>query len=493
MNRSILAGAFALLVAAPAIAAPSSWEGEVFYQVFPRSFRDSNGDRIGDLNGIRQGLTAIKKLGCTAILLNPIQKSRVYHNYFPDDFVAIDPSFGSLGDFRRLVAACHRLKMKLVLDMEQQYVADGHPWFKTMTADPEQNTPFLWRKNRLDMWDKVAWYNGAKIRISPVNLQNPKVRATITQTFQFWADQGVDGFRLDHMMDDLDGRGEMTGLYAGFWTPLEAAVRSKHPAIFFVAEQADWKSDEYVRQILGNTPTDAAFAFRLEIAISSFDGSKIVKAAENMQELVHVGKTELTFLENHDTERFASFEPDKRKQRLAAALLMTLKGTPSIYYGQELGMRGVQGHGKTDGNDIPVRLAYRWTAKRDDPGTAIWYRGTGPWWSTEFSADYDGTSYQEEDNKPDSLLNWYRSLIHFRLANPALRVGSQKFVRLGNSALLTFKRRSGRQTLLIAANLSGESQVLSSTRLRVLWPKRTRTRSKGSMIIKPFQLVVLGA
>ena len=118
----------AALVATSGFAKFSSWEDEVFYQIFPRSYRDSNGDGIGDFRGIEAGLPAIQKLGATAILINPIQKARVYHNYFADDWFDVDPTFGTLADVDHLVEAAHRARIKVVLDLEPQYVASGHPW-----------------------------------------------------------------------------------------------------------------------------------------------------------------------------------------------------------------------------------------------------------------------------------------------------------------------------------------------------------------------------
>lgn len=468
------------------------WQGEVVYQIFPRSFRDSNNDRIGDLNGITQELGAIQELGCTAILLNPIQKSRVYHNYFPDDFYSIDPAYGSLQDFHHLLGEVHRRHMKLILDMEQQYVADKHPWYRSMAADPNKDTPYLWRKNRMDMWDKVAWYNGATVKVSPVNLNNPAVRGELVTVFRYWADQGVDGFRLDHMMDDLDGKHVQTNLLTRLWKPIEDIVRKKHPAMFFIGEQADWWSNQYVKDIFAKTPTDAVFAFPLREGLVALDKKKLESAMVTMATLVPPGRTEFTFLENHDTERYASLEFDPRRQRLATALLFLLKGTPSIYSGQELGMKGVQGHGLTDGNDIPVRLAYRWTARREDQGTAIWYKDTGPWWSPEFSSDHDGISLAEEEPDPESTYNYYRSLIRLRQSNPEIRTGSQEIVPLSDPDIVSFFRRGVHREALVFANLSESEReiIVPQGDVSVLWPNPGKI-VPGSRKLPPYGILVL--
>ena len=449
----------------------SRWEGETIYHIFPRSYRDSDGDRIGDFRGIAAALATIDSLGCTAILLAPVVEARVYHNYFADDFFAVDPSFGSLDDFRMMVREAHGRGLKVILDMEPQYVADGHPWLRPATAGTASPfADYLWRGGPL-YGDSFVWYDRRHIGISPVNLHNAEVRASVGRVFRFWAEQGVDGFRIDHMMDDLDRQGVQTGLLASLWDPLERDLRRDYPRVFFVGEQGDWGTG---RDILRGTATDAVFAFQLMGALRTLDKAQIEAAMREMAAATPAGKTQLTFLENHDIDRFASVEPDARKQRLAAALLFTLKGTPSIYYGQELGMRGRIGTWGGDGNHIPVRLAYRWTRTLDGPGTATWYRDTGPWWSPTWSSDGDGISLEEEARDPESLLRVYRRLGQLRRATPALRIGSQAIMPVTSPHVLAFERREGSSRVVIVANLGGadETTVVPGTgRMHDLWSR----------------------
>lgn len=449
--------------------APSRWEGEIVYHVFPRSYRDSDGDRIGDFRGITAALATIDSLGCTAILLAPVVDARVYHNYFADDFFAVDRSFGSLDDFRTMVREAHGRGLKVLLDMEPQYVADGHPWLRPAPAGAASPfADYLWRGGPL-YGDSFVWYDRRHIGIAPVDLRNADVRAYVGRVFRFWAEQGVDGFRIDHMMDDLDRQGVQTGLLARLWDPLERDLRRDYPRAFFVGEQGDWGTG---RDILQGTATDAVFAFQLMGALRSLDKAQIEAALREMTVATPAGKTQLTFLENHDMDRFASVEPDARKQRLAAALLFTLKGTPSIYYGQELGMRGRIGDWGGDGNHIPVRLAYRWTRTLDGPGTATWYRDTGPWWSSTWSSDGDGISLEEEAQDSASLLRVYRRLGQLRRATPALRTGAQAIVPVASPRVLAFERREGSSRVIVLANLGAadESAVIPGTgRLRDLW------------------------
>jgi glycosidase len=333
-----------LFAAAPASAAdvrPSPWEREVVYQIFPRSFHDSNGDRIGDLKGIASKLGHLQKLGVTAILLNPVFASRTYHNYFADDFLTIDPEFGTNRDFFALVRQAHRRRMKVILDMEVQYVADRHRWF---TADPKKD--YLWREGSAFYGKDLPWYDGAKIEIAAINPDHPEVRAHIRKVFRYWADpngdgnpsDGVDGFRIDHMMDDLDLKGVKKGMLEGFWRSLEQEIRRLNPKVLFVGEQSDWGLG---KDLFEKADVDAVFALPLWYAIRKLEKDRLQREILATALATPPGKTQFLAIENHDTDRFAS-EMNRHPDllRLGAVLNLTLKGTPVIYYGQELGMTG---------------------------------------------------------------------------------------------------------------------------------------------------------
>jgi len=452
----------AALVATSGFAKFSSWEDEVFYQIFPRSYRDSNGDGIGDFRGIEAGLPAIQKLGATAILINPIQKARVYHNYFADDWFDVDPTFGTLADFDHLVEAAHRARIKVVLDMEPQYVASGHPWYVAAAKDPNSPEAAYFAKPFKPNPDAPSpWYDHAKIQLAPLNLNHPVVVKKIHDLFHFWAARGVDGFRIDHMMDNLDWEGKSTNLYAKLWGPIEQEMKLTSDGTFFVGEQADWDSFRSPVEMFAQTPTDACFNFRFRNALMTNKAGVISKSLLEYKYFTKEGRLQLNFLENHDMNRFASEESDPRKQRLAAALMMFAKGAPILYYGQEIGMKGQQGQWNSDGNDIPVRLAYRWGDKLTSPGTALWYKNTGPWWSDRYSRDHDGRSLQEQENSPKSLYNWYRKLISIRQSHPGLRSGSQEVVDSLNESVVAFRRKLGTSSCLVLANLSDQAVTLA--------------------------------
>ena len=256
---------------------------EIIYHIFQRSFYDSNGDGHGDLNGITLKLDYLQKLGVTAILLTPLYESVFYHNYFSSDFKKIDPRYGTMQDYLRLVKALHKRGMKLYMDMETQYVTEDHIWWKNGVGNV--NSPYsdfilyqdqAHRKPSSIIFnlEGLKGYDGVYRKITTVNLRSKKVLDYNYGLFKFWIDpngngkfdDGIDGFRLDHMMDNLDGK--LPDLFANFWTPLLTKLRMVNPKITIVAEQANWAS--LGRDYLTSGGVDRVFDFRLAFAIRSF-------------------------------------------------------------------------------------------------------------------------------------------------------------------------------------------------------------------------------
>jgi len=473
-----LALVLAVLAVPPAYAAPAQaarFDGQVFYQVFVRSFRDSNGDRIGDLRGLTSRLGYIKHLGATTILLTPLQPSPYYHNYFATAFKAIDPAYGTMADYFAFIRAAHAMGLKVYLDEEFQYVAEGHPWWRDSICKPHAKYAdyLLWTDASHCVAEpfmgRAKWmsYTGKSYGIAMVNLENPAVQAYFRRLLLFWADphgdgsgrDGVDGFRIDHMMDDLDHKGLDTHLFANFWMPIFRALKARRPGLGILAEQAGWG---YGTRWLTEGHADMVFAFPLRKALVSLDKQAIVSAIRATEAATPAGKTQVLLLENHDVDRYMSLvHDDPAKARAGAAIELILKGDPLIYYGQELGMRGMQpknigtadGVSLSDGVDIPSREAFRWKADLEAPGSAIWYRGSKPWWPDRYNRSGDGVSLQEEDARPDSLYRWYRRLIALRRTRPELQHGSQRILCDDSSEVLCVLREQGERRILLLVNL----------------------------------------
>jgi len=458
---------FTAAIAAQTIAAAQSpWEKEVVYQIFPRSFYSSAGNHIGDMKGIEQKLGFLHQLGVTAILINPIFDSRLYHNYFADDFLKVDPTMGSNQDFFAMVAKAHGLHMKVILDMEVQYVADRHPWYTAVAKNPKSPiADHLWREGSAFFGSKNHWYDRREVNFTSINPDNPDVKKTILNVFRYWAapdgkpSHGVDGYRIDHMMDDLDNKHLKTGMLQHFWLPIEQSVRSLNPKIMFLAEQADWGlgTDMFTK-----AKVDSVYAIPLRFLFMTFDRQKIEREMLETAKATPPGKTQFVFIENHDLERYATaVHSDPALLRLGAVFNLTIKGTPLIYYGQELGMRGTKGNWNSDGNDIPMRLAYRWSHVIGAKGTADFYRNTGPWTQTGASKDNDGISVEEESGAPGSLFNFYKRLIRLRETHAALETGSEEIVNTNNPSVLGFDRILRSQKVRVLLNLSKDIQTVS--------------------------------
>src|SRR6187551_3164282 len=268
---------------------------EVIYHVFQRSFFDSNNDGHGDLKGMEIKLDYLQDLGVTSILLTPLYQSAFYHNYFATDFEKIDPKYGTMEEYLSLVKEVHKRKMKIYQDVEMQYVTHEHPWYISSLNniaspyskyvyydDAENKKPFFFYNI-----PEFTTYNGLKQKIAVVNMNNPAVRQYTFDVLNFWLDpnndgkfdDGVDGFRFDHMMDDLDNFKKVPNLFKTFWTPITLDLKKTNPNITLIAEQANWFS--LGREYFRDANIDRVFAFYLSWAIEKMDKKELIKAADS--------------------------------------------------------------------------------------------------------------------------------------------------------------------------------------------------------------------
>lgn len=487
---------------------------EVIYHVFQRSFFDSDGDGHGDLKGMEQKLDYLQELGVTSILLMPLYQSEFYHNYFASDFREIDPEFGGMDEYLSLVREVHRRGMKIYQDVEMQYVTQDHEWYRKSLGDPSSeyaNYVFYDDQENRKPWyfwgvEEFTLYDNSKHKIAVVNMNDEGVKEYTRDLLAFWMDpngdgkfdDGVDGFRLDHMMDDLDHAGKLTNLFENFWVPVLSDLKTVNPAVRIIAEQANWGSFGY--EYYKNASTDMVFAFRLKFAIDSFDKKQIMAAADSTFGFLPPDKDQIVFIENHDTRRFASWvEKSPEKMKLGASLNLLMGGVPLIYYGQEIGMPGEQLKGPTDGNDIPIREAFEWYKSAEGPGMCFWYKGTGEWWDKSNVRSDDGISVEEQRADRESLWNYYRNLIRLRAKHEALGRGGYASVDNPNDQVLTFLRSHGGEKVLVVANLSGDAQETvvraggKGTKAKALWGARSVSNDSGllSLALAPWEVRVI--
>ncbi|QNL48309.1 alpha-glucosidase C-terminal domain-containing protein [Olivibacter sp. SDN3] len=462
---------------------------EVIYHVFQRSFYDSNGDQHGDLNGIRLKLDYLQNLGVTSILLTPLYESVYYHNYYATDFEKIDPQYGTEEDYIALVKAIHERGMKIYMDMETQYITEDHLWWRDSYSNPasEYSDYIIYNDSAQTKPESIVFnltellgYDGTVRKITTVNLKAEAVKDYNIKLFKYWLDpngdgnfdDGVDGFRLDHMMDDLDNKGILTNLFETFWVPLITELKAVNPNLRIMAEQADWLS--YGFDYLERAGVDAVFAFRVQQATRTLDKAKIEAFADTTFGNTPRNKAQIMFIENHDIPRFAIVvDRDPGKLKVGAAINTLIGGIPSIYYGQEIGMLGNAEFGKygkviTDANEIPSREAFEWYAGNAGEGMAIWYKDSGPWWDESKLKPHDGISLEEQENDSLSIWRFYQTLLNLRKDNHALTNGDYIGVSNDNKEVLTFLRSSMEQTVLVAVNLSSSNQkcTLDSSSMR---------------------------
>jgi len=475
-----------LTPSAPTTVSGRSTEPPLFYHIFVRSFADSDGDRQGDLRGLIERLDYLQSLGVTGILMTPLYPSQFYHNYFADDFEGIDPEFGTMQDYSALIREAHTRDISVFLDQEIQYVSGQHVWYSdalnnpgsdwdgfALFADQGNTTPVgtLFGRTQFHVWPDQDQ------TIVTIDLLNPRVREYFRAYLMFWMDpngdgdftDGVDGFRIDHMMDDLDNAGVLTGLFSRFWIPIFDDLRALNPDIVIAAEQYDWG---YGESFLHQAKADMVFGFPIWAAARELDASAYAEAVTRSRAVIGEGRAQFVFIENHDTNRFAGADRNRPELlKLGAALTLLTGWTPILYYGQEIGMTGDKLEGELpnplsvsadDVRDIPLRQAFRWHGEPDLAGLANWYTAFPDLYPVgDSNRPGDGVSVAEQDDRPGSLLETYRALAALRARHPALGAGTSEVAARSDDAVVLI-RRSPSQMAYVAFNFG-------SRRMEVSW------------------------
>jgi len=450
-------------------AATADWrDGGVCYEIFVRSFADSDGDGIGDLPGLTRKLDYVNDgddatqgdLGARCIWLMPINPSPSYHGYDVTDYYGVNPDYGTLEDFRELVAAAHQRGIHVLVDLVPNHTSNEHPWFQDALRDPD--SPFRRYYRWLDEpgppneWGDNNWrrsplrdeyYYGFFSPVMPdLNWASPEVMEEMERVADFWLqDMGVDGFRLDavrHMVEGEDGRAANVAGTHDVLRIWEAHVREVAPRAFTVGEVFD--STDVLRSYYPDQ-LDAYFAFQVANAIiaSVNEGrsADLVGSVLAMQDIVP-GDRFAPFLRNHDQPRAKTeLHGDVARAKLAASLLLTLPGVPFVYYGEELGMAG-------DKPDPRIRTPMQWTL-----GPAAGFTTGVPW--EPLQADSLTANVAVMDGDPGSLLNHYRRLIHLRAATPALGAGALVPLETGTEQVAAWLRVAADDVALVVANLGG--------------------------------------
>ncbi len=444
------------------------WSDRVFYEVFVRSFQDSDGDGIGDLRGLTNRLDQLNDgnpattddLGVTALWLMPVAESPSYHGYDVVDYRQIESDYGTADDFRALMAAAHERGIAVIVDLVLNHTSRDHPWFRdALTPGSAHDDWYLWsatrppiaRSDGAPVWHEAGgrFYYGYFWEGMPdLNLENPEVTAELDDVGRFWIEEmWVDGFRLDaarHLIEDgkrLENTPATFKWLAGFRQRLKA---DHHDALVLgEVWDATSMSSRYVRDGSLDLSFDFGLASATILSLRSGDAGSLRAAEAEVMDAYPAGGL-ATFLTNHDQNRsLDQLDRDMPAARLAATLLLTSGGVPFIYYGEELGMTGRK-------PDERIRTPMRWDAT--GPGAGF---TTGTPWEA-LSDDPPGTDVATQAGDPGSLLSLYRDLIRLRAAHPALAVGDWVTVDAAASSIVASLRTDGSETLLVVANVSDE-------------------------------------
>ena len=466
-------GSFAEAMPAPLPPIVRPPQDEVIYQVMPIAWRDSNLDttggvqtRFGDFGGLAaaESLDYLQYLGVTMVYLQPIFPSAAYHGYQHGPANQLNPRFGTEAQFLAFVDAAHARGIKVILDFVAYGISHSSPWYASAFGNPASPydgwLAFTNAANTSYVGSVYSTWNGASVGFIHWDLTNPAVVNMVAGWAKRWLDpngdgdpsDGVDGFRLDHAWAS---GGEGWGATISFWENWCSQLRAVRPDVFIFCEPSDWGNyggDLLTPNAFGAVITKP-WQFAARDAVNTRAAAGLYSATANTVAAVPTGKTIVAQTNDHDSNRLASdFAGNDARQKDAAAILFTQPFPPNIYFGDEIGMRGMKANVGSDANDIPMREPFKWFATAGAPMTnyAAVVSGTPP---PTYSANNDGRSVQEQRGVAGSILETYRSLIATRKSSPALRRGAYLPVACPNGGVWAFVRSDAAEQVLVAINL----------------------------------------
>jgi alpha-glucosidase len=488
------------------------WQTGIIYQIYPRSFLDSNHDGIGDLSGILHRLDYLQWLGMDAIWLSPINTSPMADfGYDVANYTDVDPIFGTLTDFTRLAQATHERGMKLLLDLVPNHTSDEHPWFVESRAsrDNPRRDWYIWRDPAPDggppnnwwsrfggpAWDYDAGTGQYYLHLfdpkqPDLNWRNPDVRAAMYDVMRFWLDRGVDGFRVDviwMMIKDAQFRDNPENPdwtpSDPPWTKQEYRYSEDQPEVHEIIREMRQLVDSYGDRLLigeiylpverlvhyyGTNLDETHMPFNFQLPLMpSWSAATTRDIIDAYEAAVPQGAWPNWVLGNHDIGRVAS-RIGARQAPVAQMLLLTLRGTPTCYYGDELGMQDVpipqdivqdpQGIRFPGYSRDPERTPMQW-----DASPHAGFSTVEPWLPVAANSTTRNVATQRDD--PRSLLNLVRTLTHLRRDLPALQVGDYRSLDTGNDDIFAYVRSTPEQQLLVVLNFGADEQQLDLTTL----------------------------
>lgn len=522
-HKTVAAAIFlALFLAALSAAAPGAsaqqpsadveghpwWQNAVFYEIYPRSFADSNHDGIGDLNGITSKLDYLKELGVDAIWITPCFPSpQVDFGYDVSDYEAIDPMYGTMADFDRLVVQAKQRGIRVILDFVVNHTSDKHKWFidSESSRTSDKRDWYIWRDGRgpgrppnnwLSIFGTPAWTFDARTnqyyyhyfypQQPDLNWRNPAVEKAMLDVTRFWYKRGVAGFRLD-AVDTLFEDPKLTDdpVLPGtdkFGRPLlDEKYNKKLPEVHDAMRELRSVANEYGAVLVGETWTTNVDQLRdyygakndelqmpMDLMMTGFKGLSAEEYRKHIAAVNAAGHWPTYVISNHDIVRSYTRYGDGTHNddiaKMMAALYLTLRGTPIMYYGEEIGMENNDPKRKEEVQDPEGKIGWPNEIGRDGERTPMQWNGSEnagfstvkPWLPVPASAGRHNVA--EEMKDPDSVLSFYRALLELRHSEAALLDGDYVPLNQDNPNVLTYLRRYQGEAILVILNMSATEQ-----------------------------------
>ncbi len=505
------------------------WQTGVIYQIYPRSFQDSNGDGVGDLNGVLQRLDYLQSLNIRTLWFSPIYPSPMHDfGYDVADYCAVHPLFGSLADFDRLLAATHARGMKLVLDLVPNHTSDEHPWFveSRSSRDNPKRDWYIWRdpapdggppNNWLSFFGGPAWtfdeqtqqyYLHQFVKQQPeLNYRNPAVLQAMLDAMRFWLERGVDGFRVDVIWlmikdallrdepadpawDGVNPHASLQHIYSADQPEVHDVIRAMRRLLdsyddrMMVGEI--YLPNDRLMTYYGAALDECHLPFNFQLINAKWDAQTVRRLVDQYEADLPPGGWPNWVMGNHDQHRLAT-RVGPQQARVANMLLLTLRGTPTCYYGDEIGMENVpipldrvQDPPAVNQPEIahivgrdPARTPMQWDAS---PNGGFAPAGVRTW--LPLADDYAIRNVAEQERQPTSMLHFFRALTALRASTPALYAGAYAPVDTGVDEVFAYTRSHGDERYLVVLNFGQGNHRLD---LRALGERAAIALSTGML------------
>jgi len=420
----------------------------VGYEIFVRSFRDSNEDGVGDIQGIEESIHYFLSLGVNLIWLMPIFKSPSFHGYDVTDFENINPLYGNIEDFKKLITALHDKNIKIILDFPLQHTSSLHPWFeKALSGDERFRNYYLWSEDEEILLERREWDGQPVWHPSPsghykglfgaglpdLNYNNEEVVKKMKEILKYWFDMGIDGIRLDAAKHIFEDHEQNKRFWRDFLKDFEGKI--------FIGEIWDSQNivDEYGE--IFKYVFNFLLSYSIKESVKREDPGLLIEGIQ--KSLKSKNYIPVNFLTNHDMTRLAEYIEDERKRKLTFSILLTLPGIPFIFYGEELGMKGRYDPFFTE--DVLEPFPWKET---------LYSKGQTMWKSFKYLKAHSGFSVEANENRNDSLLNHIRKLGKWRKNNPWIDVAN--IGELGRMGSIIYYDLEGEKKIRVFHNFSNK-------------------------------------